>query len=68
MKCLSCPVYSITFKALDKESGLHKIGYSIRVNTTNDPDQLLYNGSAAANMKPVRISMGIHMLSNPSSN
>lgn len=42
----------ITFKAVDVHSGVHEIGYVIRVNSTRNQDQLLYNGSAPANMKP----------------
>ena len=43
----------VTFKALDTESGVHRIGYSIVMHSPGKTAQLLYNSSEPANMKPV---------------
>lgn len=42
----------VTFKALDTESGVHRIGYSIVMHSPGKTAQLLYNSSEPANMKP----------------
>jgi hypothetical protein len=45
--------FRIKFIASDKESGVHKIGFSITIKTTGKEDRVIYEGFAPASISNV---------------
>jgi hypothetical protein len=53
--------FRIKFLSSDKESGVHKIGFSIIIKTTGKEDRVIYEGFAPASISNVLWFAYIHI-------